>query len=375
MPDPTAEDRARDAWQTKGQKLARQEDWDKLSAMLRRVDQERKLTPGGMSVAELLAYGARADAVSAAEHALMDQAADLSGPLLSGIESLEDVLDDSPDDYAIALIVACTHMDLAWAWRGNGITAQVPRRNLDVFDAHMDRAREVLGPFCGLEIGSPLLLSACCSLSRSTGQTADQVARNYEALTSYNPLDTRAMRALGTCLLPRWNGSYERLELEAHRTAARLSETWGAGGYTWVMMDAISADPVACAGLDADYFIDGLHDILSKRPDQFTVNLLAAFCAVTMAGDTGHDAADRNRSYIRDARAWIVCDYMTELHPLIWAHAVHGFDNALRVRSIDSFAKRGVTEARRVLKNIFLPELARGQNVVFTKHGPKLHMP
>ncbi|MEP4197402.1 MAG: hypothetical protein ABJL99_17410 [Aliishimia sp.] len=375
IPDPTAEDRIRDSWQDRGQKLARQEDWEELSDLLQKSDKNRMLTPGGMSVAELVAFGARADAVGAAEHALLEGMTQSTTPLLSGIEGLEAILAEHPADYSIAVVIALTHMDLAWAWRGNGKTAQVPQLNMEAFKAHMDRARDVLDGFCGRKIGSPLLLSACCTLTRSTGQLSKEVACNYETLIDFNPLDVRQMRALGTSLLPRWDGSYHQLDLEARRTGARLSELWGAGGYTWVMLDAISVDAEACAGLDVDYFLDGLHDILALRADQFTVNLLAAFCAVTMAEDTGNDAADLNRARIRDARAWIVCDYMTELHPLIWAHAAHGFDNAIRVRSVDSFANRGAAEARRVLNGIFMPELARGQNVVFTENGPKLQMP
>lgn len=379
VPDPTTEDRVRDSWQRIGQSAVRQEDWDRVSSELRKADDERRLTPGGMSVAELIAFGARSDVVGAVEHALLDGSPESDAPLLAGIEALETLLCDFPDDYAIALIVALTHIDIAWAWRGDGYEVQVPALNMEAFLAHMDRAKDIIAPHKDAHADSPLLNTAVCGLIRTShlGQQniADKTAKTYETLIDLNPMDTRQMRNLGRAMLPRWQGAYNRLELEARRTGARLQGIWGAGGYTWTMLDAISDDVEALAGLDVDYFIDGLRDILVMRPDQFTVNLLAAYCAVTMSSDTGNDAADYNRARIHSCRNWIICDYITELHPLIWAHATRGFDSTLRVRSLDKFAMRGLEEANRVLKSLFLPELARGQNIVFTNTGPTTELP
>lgn len=370
MPDPTAEDRARDTWQAHGLKRARQEDWDKIAGLMRLADEGRKLTPGGMSVADLIAYGARSDVVGAVEHALMEGDLRCTAPLLAGIEALESVLSDAPSEPMIAVVVALAHLDIAWAWRGNGPAETLSPSAQEAFAAHIDRARDILSPFCDTQNHSPLFLSARCALMRGGDASAKQIADMFETLIDLNPMDTRQIRALGTALLPQWNGDHDRLELEARRTAARLSPVWGAGGYTWVMMDAIVADQTACAALDVGYFLDGMRDILALRPDQFTVNLLAAYTSVTMAAETGQAEADSIRTHIRGARGWIVCDYMTELHPLIWAHAAHGFDNALRVRGLDAFTRKGVAEARRVLSHVFLPELTRGARVVFTENGP-----
>ena len=64
----------------------------------------------------------------------------------------------------------------------------------------------------------------------------------YERLITLDPHNQRHMRAMGSHLLPRWFGSYEELELQALRTAARTQDIWGAGGYTWVQFDAIALD-------------------------------------------------------------------------------------------------------------------------------------
>ncbi|MEO1365514.1 MAG: hypothetical protein AAFU86_17250, partial [Pseudomonadota bacterium] len=117
-PDPTAEEFARDLHQNAGLALARQEDWAVLSHQLQTLDAARAKTDGGMPVAELMAFGARADVVAAAEHALVTGRPAHDAPLLDGIEALEQVLTEHPHDPMIAAIVAHAHIDIGWAWRG-----------------------------------------------------------------------------------------------------------------------------------------------------------------------------------------------------------------------------------------------------------------
>ena len=373
-PDPTTEEEARDAHQNSGLRHARQESWSELAAEICAADQARLITPGGMPVAELMAYGARSDVVLAADHALFDGRPDRDAPLMSGIEALELVLEDHPGDYVIACIVAQTHMDMGWAWRGTGWDAAVARRNRDVFLAHFERASDILGDFCNKGIRSPLLASTRCALLGGSDATERVVADRYEALIDLNPQNPAPMRAMGNMLLPRWFGTHEALELEARRTAARLDSVWGAGGYTWVQFDAISTDPEACARLDMPFFIEGMRDILARRPDPQTANLLAAYCANNHGqAHTGVDQADQNHAAIADCADWIVREHLTELHPMIWAHAAQGFDNNLRVRSAERFAAAGQADAMRFLTELFKGEIDAGKRIVFTEKGPEAH--
>lgn len=180
------------------------------------------------------------------------------------------------------------------------------------------------------------------------------------------------MRALGNHLLPRWFGSYRELELEARRTAARTEDTWGAGSYTWVQFDAIACDDQACANLDVDFFIEGMHDILDRRPNAYAANLFAAYCANSVGqAFSGNDQADQNRMQIAECAYDIVRDHLTELHPMIWAHAAQGFDNNLRVRSPARFAASGREDAMRIITSLFSREIAAGHRIVFTDTGPQ----
>lgn len=369
-PDPTLEDRTRDAHQNRALNLVRQEDWTALSKLIRAADETSAMTPGGMPVAELMAFGARADVVMAVEHALLDRTPPRDAPIMRGIEALEFVLDEHSDDYVINCIVAQAHMDLAWAWRGIGWDVEIAPRNREAFDAHFSRASDIIAQFKNAPQASALLASTQCALLRGHNASAQSVANRYEALIDLNPYNTGPLRALGTHMLPRWYGSLAGLELEARRTAARTQDIWGAGAYTWVMFDAISVDDDACARLDLPFFVEGLRDILARRAEPHTVNLLAAYCANTMGqACSGNDSADHIRAQIAECANWIVREHLTELHPMIWAHAAQGFVNNLRVASAQRFAAAGQDDALRIIADLFRPEIAEGKRITFTDQG------
>ena len=68
--DISSEEDARSVLFEEGLYLARQDAWGKLGNRIRAADSARQMTPGGVPEAELLAEGARADAVTAASRAV-----------------------------------------------------------------------------------------------------------------------------------------------------------------------------------------------------------------------------------------------------------------------------------------------------------------
>ena len=370
-PDPTAEDRERDFHQMRGQRLARQEQWMDVAHAIQAADRGLRKTAGGMPIADLIGYGARADVVNACEHALLTGKPAKDAKLLAGIEALEAVFAEYPDDYAIAMIVAQTHMDMGWAWRGRRWNIEISDTNREAFCAHFDRAADILAPFKDLHPKPASLAAAECAQRAGREDGSDKIADAYETLITLDPSNARTMRAMGNHLLPRWFGDYNMLELEARRTAARTQEIWGAGAYTWVQFDAIAFDDLACARLDVAFFVDGLRDILAHTTDQYTVNLLAAYCANTIGNSSGdNDEADQVRNQIADCSKWIIREHLTELHPMLWAHAARGFDNNLLVRCPDRFAASGEADALRIIGALFFRDIAAGKRVVFTEDGP-----
>ena len=369
----TDEEMARAAYQDRGQKLARQEMWEELAEQLREADQTRTATPGGESGAMLMAFGARSDVIAVGEDALHDGKA----PLCDGIEALEAVGLEHPGDYAIALIVALAHIDLAWAWHHAPEEAAQAAEEAPAahFDRHLLRAEALLSPYCGLTENAPSLAAAQCALLAARPCTSPPAARRaiadaYEDLIDLDPSSPRHMRALGQAIVPARGGTLPALELEARRTAARTGDIWGAGAYPWVYLDAVALDPGALALLDVPFFLDGLRDILRFSPDQHTANQLAAFCAITMRPRTG---APRTEAAARDALSgalvWILQEHLHELHPLIWTQAVRSPGAGTPLPSRRALITEGRQTALRAIAALFADDIADGSAIAFSPAG------
>ncbi|MEP5153958.1 hypothetical protein [Planktotalea sp.] len=370
--DPKEEQQRSHAF-NKGQFLARQERWEDLSKIVNDEDQNRRASGGGMPIAELLCQGARADVVALAEHLLIDGTPEEARPLSEAISALEQILGEHSNNHVIATIVAMAHLDIAWAWRGTDAVRDTPARNLEAFELHCTRACQVLDPFCGIELDSPLVTSARCALLVGTPNAQTRVADDYEDLIDLAPEQQRHIRALGHHMLPQWFGSYETLELEARRTAARTQDIWGAGAYTWTYFDAVLVDPYCARYIDIPFFLEGIRDILERSEDQHNANLFASFAAVSIP-NAAHLCADDLEScsaleQIQTAAQWIMSDYLHELHPLIWGHAMEGFDNHARIASIDALFKQGREKANQVFVRIFGEQMRKGNALIFTPQG------
>ena len=367
------EEQLRSYYFNQGQFLSRQERWEDLSDMVNKEDSSRRASGGGMPIADLLCQGARSDVVSLAEHLLIDGTPEENRPLSEAINALETILGEYPDNHVIATTVALAHLDIAWAWRGSETTRKTPARNLEAFDLHCKRAKQILDPFCGIELDSPLVTSARCALLVGNPNAKDCVADDYEDLIDLAPKQQRHMRALGHHLLPQWFGSYEALELEARRTAARTQDIWGAGAYTWTFFDALLVDPKCASVLDVPFFLEGLRDILERSEDQHNANLFASFAAVSIPNAAKLCSDDLEISsvleQIQTAAQWIMSDHLHELHPLIWGHSMEGFDNHARIASIDALFKQGREKANQVFVSIFGDQMQKGNALIFTPQG------
>ena len=367
------EEQLRSYYFNQGQFLSRQERWEDLTALIIEEDKSRRASDGGMPIAELLSQGARSDVVALAEHLLIDGTPEENRPLSEAISALENILGEFPKNYVIATIVAMAHLDIAWAWRGTLAARETPARNLEAFELHCKRAQQVLDMFCGIELDSALLTSARCALLVGTPDASHRVADDYEDLIDLAPSQQRHIRALGNHMLPQWFGSYGSLELEARRTAARTQDIWGAGAYTWAFFDALLVDPNCACVLDVPFFLEGVRDILERSDDQHNANLFASFTAVSIPNASKHCTEDLTASaaleQIQQAAHWIMSDHLHELHPLIWGHAMEGFDNQARIASLDALFKQGREKANQVFVKLFGDQMLKGNALIFTPQG------
>ncbi|GGC03721.1 hypothetical protein GCM10011363_20410 [Marivita lacus] len=311
--------------------MARQDAWGTLGERIRSADAARRLTPGGVPEAEILAEGARADAVTAASRAVLLH--DELGAA-SIMNEMQLVLEETPQDHAVAYVIAMAHVDIGWAWRGEGWRQDIPAAHRAAFFRHFRSAASLIDPYDAFELDSPMLASVRCALLAAETQPRTRASDDYEDLIDLAPGVAKYMRALGNHMLPRWFGSYERLDHEARRTMERTADVWGSGGYAWTYFDALTVDDEAFALLDGDLFCRGLRDILDRRSDQHTVNSFAAYTGTALEPEGVNLQA---RARIADCFDWIVTDHLREVHPRIW-YAAKGVW-ATRLEDQDRIAK------------------------------------
>lgn len=356
-----------------GLRCARQEEWGELANRIYDADQCRDTTQAGLAIAELLAYGARSDVVRAAEHSLLHGRPANDSQFFHGVEALESVLEDHPDCYPLALVVAHMHIDIGWAWRGAKSNEDIHPINREAFEAHFERAQTILDSFSPEAQGSPALSAARCALLPGQTNPALYLSREFERLIDLDPMNPRHMRALGNYLLPRWYGDFQALDLEARRTAARTYEDWGAGAYAWVWFDAVLVDPDGFDMIEMDYFLDGVRDILARRQDQHVANLLAAHLyqswqiARSRYNETGQNP--EIAANLRQGFEDIITHHLREVHPLIWGHAEIGFENTARIISEERLADKGRQTALKAVAMPFLKRLQEGHTVTFGPDG------
>ncbi|WP_299349859.1 hypothetical protein [uncultured Shimia sp.] len=368
-PDQIEGDKAREF----GLRMARQDRWEELAEQIKQHDKSRLTTPSGIPLADLMAFGARSDVVRAAEHSLLHGRPAEDSDFFAGVEALEAVLMDTPDCYALALIVAHMHIDIGWAWRGARSDDSIGDINREAFEAHFDRARDILAEFSPTTYQSAALSAARCALLPGKVDPGAHLIREFEALVDLDPQNPRHMRALGNYLLPRWYGTYQALDLEARRTAARTYQEWGAGAYAWVWFDALLVDPEGFDTLEVEYFLDGVKDILNRRPDQHIANLVAAhlFQSWQITRARYHESGMRPElpSALRHGFDHVVQNHLRELHPLVWGHAEIGFENTARIISPERLAEKGQETALTAVAMPFLKALQEGHTVRFDADG------
>ncbi len=362
------EEMARATHQDKGQKLARQDRWADLGDRIRYADESRLTTPGGETASLLLAYGARSDVVSAAEDALHDGAE----PDPEGMETLEEVITEQQGDYACALVVALAHLDIAWAWHCIRFEKD-PNSSLTRAHEHLKRAEEILKPFDGVALDAPSVLAAQCALNATSEKRGELLIEDYEQLIAIDPEGHRHMRSLGRHMAQQLRKFPNALEVAARRTASQTESIWQSGGYTWVYLDALMAEPAAIEMLDPDFFVEGMEHIIARHRDQHVINQFAAFCAIAMAptseGKPLSQHAMDSRGQLHDCLDWIVTDYLQELHPLIWSQTLLAPAQVPSLPSRRALVVKGRQTALRIIATRFAAEIADGSSIAFSPQG------
>lgn len=364
--DPAPEAEALAKHLERGRFLARQEAWDEIAAEIAAADSDRALTPGLSPVARAIAEGARADVTAEARKAAMRAE---PGTVEALLTDLETSMDDAVACPSIAFVLAMAHVDMALCWRGASLPTSLSNQRRIAYDGHMRRATALADRFDPFEHDSALWAAARCAVLESQPHPFLRVADDFEDLIDLDPACPDHMMALGHEMRPARFGSWTALDRQARRTVARTRDLWGVGAYAWVHIGAMEVDPAASCRLDAELFVEGLHDILHRHPTQHMANRLAAFTGLTMGGPAEPGSA---RSRIAECLGWIAQDHLRELHPAVWAAApLPGQDTRPEIEDPDML-RRGRSRAMSSLAAFYAPALEAGRRLVFTSEGMQL---
>lgn len=347
----------------RGQQLARQDEWDVLSAEISDADAQRRLTPGLQPEALLLAEGARSDAVGAARNAILHGNPRHANVAIAALESIRDA---APDCGALAAIVASAHVDAANAWRGSSRPRELAPQRRDGFDWNMRAATALIDQFDPFEMDSALWATLRCAVLDGDPAPAQRVCDDYEDLLELAPQSPDNMRLMGRDLLPSRYGTFEILEKQARRAAMQLRDIWGMGAYSWVWMGAMETDPSTLRRVDIGLFREGMRDIADRFPDQHMINRLCAFTGITLP--SGNTASNPIFALAEDFD-WLASERLTELHPEVWALAPVPGNTEDKPLDAASLAERGKARAMSTLAERFADRLGHSSRLVFGDQG------
>ncbi len=365
----TSEDAARAVHFDMALALTRQEDWGRLTDLIRLHDTRRSVTPGGRAATGLI--------LEATHHDLLAGAAGSGDTedLRRGLAAYEEMALEAPEDGIRALIAAEAAMALA-----RRIARRDQRRRLGGQDgtwvrkAH-DRAADLLARSPMPDAPSPADLLARARLALGSADLGGSTTDHLHKAIGLAPGYVEALTLLGRALLPGQNGDLARLPATAKRAMDQSARYWGRGGYAWVFMEVLVEEPATLAILDADLFLLGINDILDRHPHQYLANLWTSYLGVAMAPRTGWSAlppaAESVRARLHDHAGPLMRRHLRKLHPSLW-HQSRGSERTPYAPNREQEAVRGADQAFWVIGRQFEKELAKGCTIVVSDRGWQL---
>lgn len=364
MRHPTLESQQRVMYRDRGMQLARQEAWDVLSREIRVAETKRELTDGGTPVAALLSRGARHDAVKAARDAVLGD--DIEGGFGILVALHNDLRDGCSRDHAVKHAVAAAYLDLAQICAGGQSLTKLSPNLRTTHDRALETAYQLVERFDPFTNDSPLWAAVRCGVLPADPAPEQRVADDYEDLIELDPGCPGHLRSMGRDLLPARFGSYGLLDQQARRVVDLTSDVWGTGAYSIVMAGATEMDPEVLNHIDSDLFAEGVHELLTRYPLPHYANIFAAFTGLIVPS-TGIDTPATRK--IIGCFDWIIADYLTELHPILWAEARRP---GTAPRRDSDPVRRGRNRAEQAISQRIGSFLHEGESIVFTASGMKI---
>jgi hypothetical protein len=319
---------------------------------------------GGSDEATLLALGAQSDALAAVKDAL----ADGKVPDPAGINALDEVAQDYPEQHAVQLIVALAHLNMGRAWLASGGEMA---RVVSPHRTHLKRAKALLDPMDAEELDAPSIVAAQAALAEILCPDLDCVQAAYDRLLSLDPENPNHLRAYGSGVMHELEGDPKLLTTLAEGVIERSGDMWGDDAYVWLHLDVLGKSDEALAELDTDRFSLGLRRVAETSKDQHLINQLTAFCAIDMAprGKSDNRQLARNRAALHDNLDWLLTNHLAELHPMLWCSRAAQSVMSPRDTAPRALVAEGRKKALRVIARRFVDQLADGSSIAFSPAG------
>ncbi len=327
--------------------MAQIEDWDGISALLKEaVASKRDGAPLEREYG-MITHAARSELteilVSLDPEICTAKIAELLGSFDGGADA-------APDDAGLAALAAHAHLDVGWAWRGDGFAGEVSQQGWDEMARHFKIAADRIAPFLNAGSLHPCIAHAAHIIARQEEDGGHQLRRIYDAWRKSDPGNPMIYAEHGFHLLPRWFGDYDELAREAQRAAAAEAKTLGTAPYFWMYQSVFECEELALTAADPDLFVEAVSDHLRLAGTSLEANRVLRMLSETWCYRAMDQRLDTAEAPVREmARA--ACRAIVETH----------------LFQIDSAAWDGqIGLARQVIALLYKDEIDDGYILDFT---------
>ncbi|MEM8979274.1 MAG: hypothetical protein AAGD04_07310 [Pseudomonadota bacterium] len=273
----TPEHQAHDTLVSRVTDLTRAGSWSVLAEDITGWDQNRRAFASGKR------YTATASvaAMTAMMHESSNLDEDETGPISETVlHSLVKAQEADPQNYVLAGLLARAHIHNGWVSHGSIPTEAIKRRDASSMEERFREAAGLLDHFNPIERNSPFLAETRYKLLPAFVDADRFLIDWFEDWRDLDPFALAPHALQGYYLLPRWYGTYERIEAEAVRSTNPMHDGLEAGAYAAFYLQALDADPKLASHVDAPLFLTGLDEIATHyKSDPILVNMLLAwFC-------------------------------------------------------------------------------------------------
>jgi hypothetical protein len=202
-------------------------------------------------------------------------------------EKLEGWLSKYPHSAHARIALAQLAINEAWFYRSSGSASIVPDKAWPLFFRYVEEARQTLTAQDSTSALDPVWFSLMFTISAAQSWSPDRVDGLTQNLLKHGRSYSQAYQDAAMFLLPKWGGSYERIDELARQAMARADQDEGAELYARIYWQG-QFDARIFQDTRADWptMKRGFDQMLKKYPDPRNLNGRAMFACAAGDADT-----------------------------------------------------------------------------------------